>query len=151
MSVRLPVLPRWIRWAVVALVAGTVLLGSVVDTGGAVASWGPLGVLRADKYFHAAGYATLAIAVAYAMAHHGTDRVVVGVAFLSAVLFGFGVECLQYGLSHRTFSLADASANAAGAALAVGVWRVIAGRVRLRPVLGARSRAAIDSAPETRD
>jgi VanZ family protein len=151
MAPRLPVLPRWIRWAVVGLVAGTVFLASVVDTGGAVSSWGPLGVLRADKYFHAAGYAALAIAVAYAMAHHGSDLVVVAVAFLSAVLFGFGIECLQYGLAHRSFSLADAGANAAGAALAVGAWRVVAGRVRLRPVLGARSRGAIESAPETRD
>jgi VanZ family protein len=146
----LPVLPAPFRWAIAFAVAAAVFLASVVDTGGA-ASWGPFGLLRADKYFHAAGYAALAVAVAYAMAHRGSDLVVVAVAVSVAVAYGLGIELLQSGLAHRSASLADAAANATGAALAVGAWRRLARRMRLRPVLGARPRGAVGTDPETRD
>jgi VanZ family protein len=150
----LPVLPARVRWALVFAVAVAVLLASVVDTGGA-ASWGPFGLVRSDKYVHALGYAGLAVAVAYAMAHRGSDLAVVAVAFSVAVAYGLGIELLQSGLAHRSASLADAAANATGAALAVGVWRVLVRRVRLRATPRAEPRGAIAPAagsdPETRD
>lgn len=131
--VRVPLLPSKARWLVVALVAGGILLASVTRPTAVRRVTGPFGVLGIDKYLHFLGYAALALVLAYALAGRETERVAVTV-FLAVVSFGLFVELLQLPIAYRTFSLADAVANAAGAtAVAVG-WRPLRRRVRFRPV-----------------
>jgi VanZ family protein len=131
--VRVPLLPTSARWFAVVAVAGVILAASVTRPAGAVGLTGPFGVLGIDKYLHFLAYAGLAATLVYALADSSVERVAVAV-FVVAAGFGLIVECLQFPLAYRTFSLADAATNAFGAtAVAVG-WRAVRRRVRFRPV-----------------
>jgi VanZ family protein len=90
-------------------------------------------VLGIDKYLHFLGYAGFALVLAYALAGQSAGRIAV-VVFLGAAGFGLFVELLQLPLAYRTFSLADAAANAAGATVVAVAWRPLRRRVRFRPV-----------------
>ena len=131
--VRVPLASSVVRWSLVAVVAGTILAASVVRPTGAPAGPGPFGVFGMDKYLHFLAYAGLATALVYALVGTNTDRVAV-VVFVAAVGFGLFVELLQLPLGYRTFSLADAAANAVGATVVTAGWRLARTRVRFRPV-----------------
>ncbi|WP_254536060.1 VanZ family protein [Halomarina litorea] len=140
--VPLPLTPPLVRYGLVGLVAGGILLASVVDppsTG--PTPLGPLGLLPLDKWLHALGYGGLTGALAYAMVPRtvpGDGRpertVLAGLAVAVAVAagYGFGIELVQGMLPARSFDVADAAANGTGALLAAGGWRLVA--ARLRPV-----------------
>jgi VanZ family protein len=125
-----PLAPRWVRYAAVAAVAAVVFYFSVVTTGPKPPEPGPLW----DKKTHFAGYATLALTLAYATvdAHERPTRrllVVVG----GAVAYGVLMEVFQAPLAGRYFSYLDMLANAVGALLVVA-WFPLERRVRYRPV-----------------
>ncbi|WP_255150839.1 VanZ family protein [Halorarius halobius] len=124
---QVPLAPRWLRYAAVALVAATVLGASVVRP-----APGPdrflLGV-GFDKWLHAAGYAALAASLGYARLPAGgrlSTRALVGVALVS-LAFGVGVELVQGPLPYRSLSAADAAADAVGAVAGALPFRVVAG------------------------
>lgn len=122
--VRVPLLPRWARVTLAAGVAAVVLAGSLVPPPTEVGQpIGPFGLVEADAWSHALSYGVLAISVAYALLARSGERLLVAV--VAAVAFGLAVEGLQYGVPWRSFELADAVANAVGALVAAGGWRVL--------------------------
>lgn len=128
--------------------AAYVLYASVIDPGGGagagevantMAATGPLGIFGPDKWLHAGTYATLAFLVAFALSA-GTGRALLA-AWLLAAAFGAGVEVVQYPLAARSADVLDALANAAGAALGVGVWVAVSTGVRRLRSTGHASRS----------
>lgn len=136
--VRLPLIPRWMRWAGVVAVAGFIFYTSIValppSPDKAVVPGKPSPV-PLDKWRHFLAYAALAGSLVYATVD--LDRparhrlvLVVGVA----VLYGIGIEFGQSQIPNRYFSLGDAYANAIGGLL-VTPWYLIRSHVEFRPVL----------------
>lgn len=132
--------PRSARWGLVALVAGGILVASVVDPplSGVTGSGSP-GPIGLDKRLHAAAYGGLAAALAGAVGSRTVERGGPGLpptlAFALAVAlatgYGLGVELLQWTLPYRSFDPADAAANAVGALIgAVGSLAVARRRAR---------------------
>lgn len=130
--IRVPLLPASVRWAVVLAVAGGIVVASVLRPASVGRALGPLGLVGADKWAHALGYAGLALALAYALQDWQVERTL-AVVFLAAVGFGLAMEGVQATIPYRSASLLDATANAVGATLAVGVWLALRRRVRFRP------------------
>ncbi|WP_144924261.1 VanZ family protein [Halorubrum salsamenti] len=130
--VRLPLVPRSLRWGVVLAVAATILYFSVfTPPGSGVIRRGPFGVLAYSTWLHGLAYAGLAVTLAYAFQDRPwRDRSVLGVVFLIAVGYGAGIELLQLTLDARTASGGDLLVNAVGAAVAAVCWRVLTRRVR---------------------
>ncbi|MFB6075351.1 MAG: VanZ family protein [Haloarculaceae archaeon] len=139
MAHRLPLAPRSVRWALVALVAATILLLSVTRSPDLARVTGPLGLVGSDKWLHAGAYAGLAAVLAYALAEQPAGRAAL-LVFLAAVAFGLVVEVIQFGIPYRDFSLLDGVADAAGATLVAVSWRVVGPHLRVRRISGARSR-----------
>ena len=110
--------PR-VRWVTAALVGLAIVTASLVPPPEAASgpAFGPVG---ADAVAHALGYALLAVALARALAS-GAGAVPLA-AFVGACAVGAGVELLQWPLTYRTASVADAAANAVGAGLGVVLW-----------------------------
>ncbi|AEN05911.1 VanZ family protein [Halolamina sp.] len=106
------------RWWPVVLVAAVVLAFSVVPLGGTAS--GAVSGVGLDKLLHVIDYAALAFALGYAIRARRA-RVLLAV-FAAAVAFGGAVELLQGPLPTRATSLADAVANAVGAALGTAGW-----------------------------
>lgn len=80
----------------------------------------PLG----DKFVHASGYATLAVAWRLAL-HQPAVRIAAGV-----IAFGAGIEVLQGLTPWRSLEWADMLANALGAAIGLAIWTAVATAVR---------------------
>lgn len=116
------------RWGVVLLVASAIAVASVVTTPGTgVGAVGPLGVVGADKWFHAVGYAALTLALAGALdGRRPPDgrrpRRTAAVATAGAVAYGAAIELVQGPLPTRACDPLDLAANALGAALAALGW-----------------------------
>jgi len=124
---RLPLVPRAARWGLALAAAGLLFYFSLVPPPGSGAiPRGPLGVLPLSTWLHFAGYAGLAVAVAYAMTGSPRpDWQVVAVAFGAAVAYGVGIELVQATVPVREFSYADMGINALGAGIAAGAWRLL--------------------------
>lgn len=128
---RVPLLPKWLRWAAVVVAAALVAAFSVIRLPPGVAATGPFGLVPMSQYGHFVAYAGLAGLLAYALADsHWSDRRVLAVVFLVAVGYGFGLEAIQRLLPYRRFEVGDLVVNAAGTALAVVLWRLLLARVR---------------------
>lgn len=134
MRVPLPLVPRPVRYAGVAAVAGALLVASIIDppTGGGPPPYGPFGLVLLDKWVHALAYAALAGALLYALARADPRALVVAVALAAG--YGLGIEAVQASLPERSFDLADAAANTTGAVVAAAGWRAVMRYVRLVPV-----------------
>ena len=144
---RLPLVPRWLRWSLAVAVLATLLVFSVVrppeTTGRAL---GPLGVFPLTAWLHAIGYAGLAFVLAYALqTSPRPDWQILCVVFAFATAYGAGIELIQSTLAYRSFDVGDILVNALGAAVAVTGWKLLVRRVRfyrcrrvgaLRPPLG---------------
>jgi len=129
----IPLVPSSLRWAVVGLVAAGIVAVSVVPTGTAVQTTGPLDLVGVDKYFHALGYAGLAVTLAYALAEWSPRRAAAAV-FATAFVCGLAVELLQLSLPYRQYSGLDLLANAVGATVVASTWAAVGGRLRFRRV-----------------
>jgi VanZ family protein len=136
--VPLPVLPAWLRWAGVALVAAVIFYLSVVTVPPESPVVDPPSAIPLDKWRHFLAYAALAGALAYATVDWDRPgwQLVVAVVGVAA-LYGIGIEAIQATVPQRYFSLGDAWANVIGAVLVLP-WFALRSRVRLRHVGGRR-------------
>lgn len=142
MRLKLPLLPKELRWLACLGLAGFIFYTSIVmvpDTAvDTVYEEGHTLIPYAfglDKWRHFVAYATLAYSLAYATAHWDrpqTQRLlfVVGVAGL----YGMGMEIGQSMLSHRYFDINDMLANIVGALLVVP-WYALRSRLEFVPLL----------------
>ncbi|EFW89914.1 hypothetical protein ZOD2009_22072 [Haladaptatus paucihalophilus DX253] len=121
------------RWLVAVLVAAVICYFSVFaspDVG--VERLGPLSLFGRDKWFHAAGYAVLAVSIAAAVGVRNhldgrSDRYgrAVLLAVVGAVGFGIAMEFAQLAVPLRHTSAMDVGADTVGAVIgAVGWWLV---------------------------
>lgn len=151
MSLRIPLLPRPIRWLPTVFVAGLICYGSIlttapttvpiealsgtVDAGRASAIAPPLeGAIHPSYRRHALAYATLTLSLAYAVADREASIVRKAVfVFAAAMAYGIAMEFGQSFRPERTTSLLDVAANATGAAAALH-WYALERRARFVPV-----------------
>lgn len=105
---RFPWLWRGIGWLMIAIVAFLLVTPRVPD---------PLDVAHADKLYHVAGFAVLAIWAALLFESH---RALLWRGLLLAA-FGAGMEGVQALLPWRSADLADLLANLGGVALGIFV------------------------------
>jgi VanZ family protein len=135
MNVRLPLLPAWLRRALVICVASfifyasvlTVLPETVVDT----PKPDPLPL---DKWRHFVAYAAFGVALAYATTDWTLDRwTVVVFVFGTTVAYGVGIELVQGLIPERYMSAGDAYANALGAVL-VAPWYLVRPSLSFEPL-----------------
>jgi VanZ family protein len=129
-SLTVPLVARRTRYVLVALVAGVVLVASVVETSG-TPSAGPFGIVGMDKWTHALAYAGVTATLAYASIENDRARLVLAIGL--AVAFGIGIELVQWPIASRTASVADALADAVGACLLALGWRTFSRYVRFVP------------------
>lgn len=129
--VRLPLLPGFVRWGLVVVIAAGIAVASVVRPTGVRAALGPLGLVGVSAWLHAVGYLLLAMALGYALLDSPLDRVLATV-FAAAVGYGLLLELVQSQLAYRTASLFDVVANGLGATLAAAVWWLVLMSARIR-------------------
>ncbi|WP_436344537.1 VanZ family protein [Natronorubrum sp. FCH18a] len=166
MSLRIPLLPRLVRWLPSVVVAALICYWSVIATPPAgpsletaalvgdtaaladdtVASGVGTGVADSipDSYTrHATAYATLTLSLAYALADREAP-IARKALFVFAIVTGYGalMEVGQLYQPARTTALADVLVNACGAAIALG-WYGLERRARVVPVLESRRRDAV--------
>lgn len=131
-SIPFPLVPRWLRYAAAAGVAGFLLYYSVLSPAPIQpSSPGPLW----DKKLHVLGYLGLGLALAYATVHV-RDRIWTRIAVVLVLAVGYGllIEGLQGTQPGRYASLGDALANVIGALLA-SAWFLVERRLRyVRPL-----------------
>jgi len=126
MPIRLPLLPRALRWATVAALAGFVFYTSIVTAPPetVIDAWKPT-LLPLDNWRHFLAYA----AIGYALAYAATDwnlpaRRLAATVVGFVVVYGIGIEMWQSVIPRRYFSLGDAYANALGGLLVVPFYLV---------------------------
>lgn len=110
------------RWLAVALLAGVILVVSVIPIPESVPDDG---VIPTSVLFHFLGYAALAAALAIALGSRRLRSSISG-SFAGASGYGVLMEFVQSGLPYRTFSTLDMAVNASGALLATTVALVVA-------------------------
>lgn len=113
------------RWAIFAAVVTGVVIASLVPLPGGDPERFLFGV-GLDKWAHVVGYAV--VSSTFARAWRDADSPAPWRVGLVAIAVGFsvgaGVELLQEPLATRTASVADAGANAVGAASGAVLWRL---------------------------
>lgn len=113
------------RWIVLAVaVVGVVVASLVSDPQVPTVSFVP-GV-ASDKVWHAVGYFCLTTVALYVF----DERPLV--VAVGVVVLGAGIELVQGFVSYRTASLLDATANAVGVAVALGVVAAVRQAERVR-------------------
>jgi VanZ family protein len=130
-TIRVPLLPAWLRWGVVVAVGGFILYTSVLtvppETAVDAAKPGALDLIQLDKWRHFVAYAALGGALAYATTDWNLRPWTVGILVIGVtVLYGVGMESWQSFLPDRHFSVDDAYASAVGGTL-VTPWYLIDG------------------------
>lgn len=133
---RVPLLPAWMRWTVVAVVVAAIFYLSVltVPPEEPVVPGKPE-VVALDKWQHFLAYGALSSALGYALADRPwPTATVIAVGIGATVVYGVGIEGVQSLLAYRYFSLGDALANAIGGVLATPLY-VLLHRAPFRPVL----------------
>lgn len=127
---QIPLLPRWTRWALVAVVSTVIVYFSVIEVPSTPSSAGPF----LDKQMHFAAYGGLTLVYAYATAQYRSRPVTRATGVIIAVLlFGVFVELLQGVVPVRDFSRLDILANAVGAVVA-SIWFFIESRFSYRKI-----------------
>ncbi|MFC6904303.1 VanZ family protein [Halalkalicoccus tibetensis] len=106
---------RTSRWMPVALLAGAILVASVIPIPGSVPEDG--GGIPTSGLFHVVGYAALAAAIGYALLAPGNRARALVAGTGGAGAYGALIECVQYPIPYRTFSYLDMLVNVGGAAL----------------------------------
>ena len=134
-GIPVPLLPWWLRWLFVTLVAGFIFYVSVVtvppETAVDAASPDPVPL---DKWRHFLAYAALGGALAYATVDWRWNGLALAVGVVGAtVLYGLGVEFGQSLVPERYFSVGDAYANALGGLL-VTPWFLVRPYLAVVPV-----------------
>jgi VanZ family protein len=136
MDLRVPLLPWWVRWTVVAGLAAFIFYVSIVTVPPetVVDQVKPSDAFQRDKWRHFVAYAALGYALAYATTDWDLDgRTLAAVVLLTTVVYGVGIEFGQSLLPSRYFSVADGVANALGGTLVLP-WYLLRSRVEFVPV-----------------
>jgi len=118
------------RLALVAVVALAILVSAIILTGDAVARTGPFG-LGLDLWLHALAYAVLEATVLMAIVGSWEPSLPTGSLSIPATLpavtaYGILIEGVQSLVQYRHASVADALANAVGAAIVLVGWALYA-------------------------
>ncbi len=131
----IPLLPRSLRYAAVAVVAGIIFYGSLITTPETAIDDLRLTFVRPSHWRHVVAYATLAASLAYATDHWELPRTHhAAVVVTTATAYGVLMEAGQALFAHRTpFLLTDVLVNAVGASLVL-VWFLLRPHVECRPV-----------------
>ncbi len=134
MGIRVPLLPRWLRWGAVAGLAAFIFYVSIVTAPPeTVIDAGKPTVLPLDKWRHFLAYGAFGYALAYATTDWELDGRVLVVGVLGvAIVYGIGIEVGQSTVPERYFSLGDAYANALGGLL-VAPYYVVRPYLRFVP------------------
>ncbi|MFC7132478.1 MULTISPECIES: VanZ family protein [Salinibaculum] len=119
MKLRVPLLPRSVRWAAVLAVAAFIFYASILGSPPETALDDlTFSLIPLDKWRHFLAYAAFGGALAYATTNWNVERrVLAGGVFATVVLYGIGIEVGQSQIPERYFSLGDAYANALGGVL----------------------------------
>jgi VanZ family protein len=134
MKVRVPLLPRWVRWSTVLVVAAAIVYLSILTAPPEDPVVPQPDLIPLDKWRHFLAYAAFGGSLAYATADWQWRRwTLVAVVLGTAVLFGVGIEVWQSFIPQRYFSLGDAYANALGGLLVLP-WFLIRPHLTLTPV-----------------
>jgi VanZ family protein len=139
-SLRVPLLPAWLRWLGVVAVAAAIFYLSVltVPPEQAIVPGKP-DLVPLDKWRHFLAYAALGGALAYATVDwEWRTRWIAIVVLAAVVVYGVGLELWQSLIPDRYFSVGDAYANALGGVLAM-------------PLFALRDRVAVVSVGELVD
>ena len=156
MRVVVPLLPKSLRWTAVVGVAAFIFYASVLTDPPTIAAEGIVGgedIFRVltdtvgfaqSQWRHFAAYGVLAYALAYGVERGSPDAsespdddwrrwqyalLVIG----AAVLYGIGIECVQYFTPERVFDVRDMVANTLGALLVLP-WYAVRPRVEVKPL-----------------
>jgi len=126
MYLRVPLLPKWIRWAAVLGLAGFIFYVSIVTVPPeTVVDQGKPDLIPLDKWRHFVAYATLGYALAYATTDwEWNPRTLAVFVITVTVIYGVGIEFGQSFMPQRYFSVADAYANAFGGLLVIPLYLV---------------------------
>lgn len=100
-------------WLAVALVAGAILVLSVIPIPGSVPEEG--GGVPTSVLFHFLGYATMAPLLAFSSLTRDLRVRPIATGLLGTSAYGVLIECLQYPIPYRSFSYLDMLVNGAGA------------------------------------
>lgn len=132
--IRLPLLPAWLRWLGVVVVASFIFYTSVLTTPPAnpvVPTFDPIPL---DKWRHFLAYAALGGSLAYATSDSDRETWQLAVLVIGVtVAYGVGIEFWQSFVPNRYASIGDAYANTLGALL-VTPWHLLRSRIALWPV-----------------
>ena len=135
MRVPIPLLPRVVRWAGVAVIAGFIFYASILTAPPATPvddaqPW----FLDLSYWRHLVAYATLALTLAYATDEWSLERWRHALVVIAVVtLYGAGIEVGQWFVPERHFDLADIAVNALGASVVLG-WFALRPRLEVLEV-----------------
>lgn len=121
MNLRIPLLPKWIRWAATIGLAVFIFYTSILTVPPeTVIDQGRPDLVPLDKWRHFVAYATLGYALAYATTDWDINNQGLGVFVIGVtIMYGMGLEFGQSLTPERYFSIGDAYANALGGALVI--------------------------------
>jgi VanZ family protein len=134
MGVGVPLLPAWVRWALVACVAGFIFYASVLAAPPPIVDPAKPELVPLDRWRHFVAYAAFGGALAYASADWDLEtRYAAAFVLGTTVAYGLGIEVWQAFVPERYFSLGDAYANVLGAVL-LSPWYLVRSYVNFIPV-----------------
>jgi VanZ family protein len=118
MEFRFPMLPAWLRWSVVAAVAGIIFYASILTVPPETALDTRPALIPLDKWRHFIAYAALGNSLAYATTDWDIETRRLAAAVLAVtILCGVGIEFGQSLTPDRYFSIGDIYANLLGSVL----------------------------------
>jgi VanZ family protein len=118
MDLRLPLLPAWLRWSVVAGVAGVIFYGSILTVPPETALDTRPDLIPLDKWRHFIAYAAFGNSLAYATTDWNINTRRLAAAVIAIIiLYGVGIEFGQSLTPDRHFSIGDVYANLLGGIL----------------------------------
>ena len=125
MRIRLPLLPMWLRWSVVAAVAGVIFYASILTVPPETALDTRPDLIPLDKWRHFTAYAALGNSLAYATTDWNIETRRLAAAVLAVtILYGVGIEFGQSLTPERYFSIGDIYANLLGGVLVLPYYVV---------------------------
>ncbi len=107
--------------AVLTLAAGLIILVFSVMPAlslGAGISANSVMIPRSGMIPHVIAYATLCFLICMWLRFAGTTQALIVCVFFVSAMYGFIVECIQFGLPYRSFEMADILINCSAAAIA---------------------------------